>query len=199
MILDDFVLIDDKGLYCKYGDFYLDPKLPAKTAVISHAHADHAVSGNNEVYCTRATASIMQLRYDRTAAKVFNIIDYNQPFTIGGVNITLIPAGHIVGSAQVLMEYNGTRYLYTGDYKLQSDDTCEPIEWVTTDVLITESTFADPAILHPDPVAEIQKINSVKTNILLGAYALGKSQRLINLISTYAPQKNTGTSPYYAY
>lgn len=189
MILDDFVLIDDKGLYCKYGNFHLDPKLPAKTAVITHAHADHAVSGNNEVYCTRATTTIMQLRYDRTAAKVFNIIGYNQSFNIGPVTITLIPAGHMLGSAQVLMEYEGTRYLYTGDYKLQPDATCEPIEWVTTDVLITESTFADPAVLHPDPVAEIQKINAIKTNILLGAYGLGKSQRLINLISTYAPQK----------
>lgn len=189
MILDDFVLINDKGLYCKYGDFYLDPKLPAKTAVISHAHADHAVSGNHEVYCTRATATIMQLRYDRTAAKVFNVVNYNQPFNIGKVTITLIPAGHMLGSAQILMEYEGTRYLYTGDYKLQPDATCEPIEWVNTDVLITESTFADPAILHPDPVAEIQKINAIKTNILLGAYGLGKSQRLINLISTYAPQK----------
>ena len=189
MILDDFVLIDDKGLYCKYGDFHLDPKLPAKTAVITHAHADHAVSGNNEVYCTRATATIMQLRYDRTAAKAFNIIGYNRPFNIGPVTITLIPAGHMLGSAQVLMEYEGTRYLYTGDYKLQPDATCEPIEWVTTDVLITESTFADPAVVHPDPVVEIQKINAIKTNILLGAYGLGKSQRLINLISTYAPQK----------
>ena len=189
MILDDFVLIDDKGLYCKYGDFHLDPKVPAKTAVITHAHADHAVSGNNEVYCTRATATIMQLRYDRTAAKVFNIIGYNQPFNIGPITITLIPAGHMLGSAQVLMEYEGTRYLYTGDYKLQPDATCEPIEWVTTDVLITESTFADPAVVHPDPVAEIQKINAIKTNILLGAYGLGKSQRLINLISTYTPQK----------
>lgn len=189
MILDDFVLINDKGLYCKYGDFYLDPKLPAKTAVISHAHADHAVSGNYEVYCTRATATIMQLRYDRTAAKVFNVVNYNQPFNIGKVTITLIPAGHMLGSAQILMEYEGTRYLYTGDYKLQPDATCEPIEWVNTDVLITESTFADPAILHPDPVIEIQKINAIKTNILLGAYGLGKSQRLINLISTYAPQK----------
>ncbi len=189
MILDDFVQIDEKGLYCKYGDFYLDPKLPAKTAVITHGHADHAVSGNYDVYCTRATASVMQLRYDRTAAKVFNIVGFNEPFTIGKVTITLIPAGHMLGSAQVLMEYEGTRYLYTGDYKLQPDDTCEPIEWVTTDILITESTFADPEVIHPDPVAEIQKINSIKTNILLGAYGLGKSQRLINLISTHVPQK----------
>lgn len=190
MILEDFVTIDgENGLYCKYGNFYLDPKLPAKHAVITHAHADHAISGNNEVYCTRATATIMQLRYDRTAAKVFNIVGYNEPFTIGDVKITFISAGHMLGSAQVLMEYDGTRYLYTGDYKLQPDATCEPIEWVTTDVLITESTFADPAVIHPDPVEEIKKINDIKSNILLGAYGLGKSQRLINLITAHAPQK----------
>jgi putative mRNA 3-end processing factor len=189
MILDDFVLIDDKGLYCKYGDFYLDPKLPAKNAVITHAHADHAISGNTDVYCTRATATIMQLRYERTAAKVFHIVPFNQPFTIGKVQITFIPAGHMLGSAQILMEYEGTRYLYTGDYKLQPDATCEPIEWVKTDVLITESTFADPAVIHPDPVEEIKKINDIKINILLGAYGLGKSQRLINLITEHAPQK----------
>jgi putative mRNA 3-end processing factor len=189
MILDDFVSFDEKGLYCKYGNFHLDPQQPAQTAIISHAHADHAVSGNNNVYCTRATASIMQLRYDRTAAKVFNIAEFNKPFVVGGVTITLVPAGHMLGSAQILMEYQGTRYLYTGDYKLQPDATCEPIEWVTTDVLITESTFADPNVIHPDPVAEIKKINDIKTNILLGAYALGKSQRLINLITEHAPQK----------
>ncbi|SDF38824.1 putative mRNA 3-end processing factor [Mucilaginibacter pineti] len=190
MIIDDFVIIDgENGLYCKYGDFYLDPKLPAKHAVVTHAHADHAVSGNNEVYCTRATATIMQLRYERTAAKVFHITPYNEPFTIGNVKITFISAGHMLGSAQVLMEYDGTRYLYTGDYKLQPDATCEPIEWVTTDVLITESTFADPAVIHPDPVEEIKKINDIKSNILLGAYGLGKSQRLINLITAHAPQK----------
>lgn len=189
MILDDFVYFDDKGLYCKYGDFHLDPQQPAKTAIISHAHADHAVSGNTDVYCTRATASIMQLRYDRTAARVFHIAEFNRPFVVGGVTITLVPAGHMLGSAQILMEYRGARYLYTGDYKLQPDATCEPVEWVTTDVLITESTFADPAVIHPDPVAEIKKINDIKVNILLGAYALGKSQRLINLITEHAPQK----------
>jgi putative mRNA 3-end processing factor len=87
------------------------------------------------------------------------------------------------------MEFDGVRYLYTGDYKLQPDPTCEPLEWVETDVLITESTFANPEITHPDPVTEIQKLNDININILLGCYALGKSQRLINLINTYAPEK----------
>lgn len=188
-ILDDFLSFNTSGLYCKYGDFYLDPTQPVATSVISHAHADHAISGNNEVYCTEATAAFMRLRYGKNAAKVFNIAGYHQPFGIKGVQVTFISAGHMLGSAQVLMEYGGVKYLYTGDYKLQPDATCEPIEWVKADVLITESTFADPQVLHPDPVEEIKKLNDIKINILLGAYGLGKSQRLINLINEHAPQK----------
>lgn len=189
MILDDFVLFDENGLYCKYGDFYLDPQQPVKKAVISHAHADHAISGNKEVYCTKPTQAFMQLRYSRYAAQTFNIAAYKQPFMIKGVKLTFIPAGHMLGSAMVLMEYEGASYLYTGDYKLQPDATCEPVEWVKADVLITESTFADPKIIHPDPVDEIKKLNSIKVNILLGAYGLGKSQRLIRMINDHAPQK----------
>jgi putative mRNA 3-end processing factor len=189
MIKDDFVLFDANGLYCKYGDFYLDPQQPVKTAVISHAHADHAISGNKEVYCTKPTQAFMQLRYSRYAAQVFNIAAYHQSFTIKGVTLSFIPAGHMLGSAMVLMEYEGTSYLYTGDYKLQADATCEPIEWINADILITESTFADPQIIHPDPVAEIQKLNSIKSNIMLGAYGLGKSQRLVRMINDHAPQK----------
>jgi putative mRNA 3-end processing factor len=188
-IKDDFLTITTKGLYCKYGDFHIDPTEPVTVAVISHAHADHAVSGNTNVYCTEATAAFMRLRYAKNAARVFNIAAYNAPYVMGGVKIAFIPAGHILGSAQVLMEYEGVKYLYTGDYKLQPDETCEPIEWIKADVLITESTFADPAILHPDPVEEIKKINDIKLNILLGAYGLGKSQRLIRLINQYAPGK----------
>lgn len=189
MIREDFVYFDTNGLYCKYGDFYIDPILPVKNAVISHAHADHAKSNNYTVYCTAATYAFMQLRYGKNAAVQSQIIAYDQAFTIGKVKVTLAPAGHMLGSAQVLMEYEGVRYLYTGDYKLQPDNTCEPIEWVKTDVLITESTFANPEITHPDPVNEIKKLNDIKINILLGAYGLGKSQRLISMINQYAPQK----------
>ena len=189
MILDDFLFIDDNGIYCKYGCFYLDPKIPVATAVISHAHADHAVSGNNIVYCTAPTRLFMELRYARYAARTFNVMQFHQSFNIGGVQLTFIPAGHMLGSAMVLMEYNGIKYLYTGDYKLQPDATCEPIEWLKADVLITESTFADPAINHPDPIEEISKLKDTKINIILGAYGLGKSQRLIRMINDHAPQK----------
>ncbi len=189
MILDDFVLFDGNGLYCKYGDFYLDPQQPVKTAVISHAHADHAITGNAIVYCTQPTRAFMELRYSRYSAKTFNIAGYNQPFNINGVKLTFVSAGHILGSAMVLMEYEGSSYLYTGDYKLQNDATCDAVEWVNADVLITESTFADPEIIHPDPVEEIKKLNAIKSNILLGAYGLGKSQRLVRMINDHAPQK----------
>jgi putative mRNA 3-end processing factor len=189
MIIDDFIAFNANGLYCRYADFYLDPQQPVTNAVISHAHADHAVSGNINVYTTEATYAFMQLRYGKSASKVSHTAVYNTPFTIGDVQITFIPAGHMPGSAQVLMEYKGVRYLYTGDYKLQPDATCEPMEFVKADVLITESTFADPTTAHPDPVEEIKKLNDIKINILLGAYSLGKSQRLIRMINDYAPQK----------
>src|ERR1700761_4891175 len=188
-IQDDFVSFNSNGLYCKYGDFYIDPVQPVVNAVISHAHADHAISGNTNIWCTEATHAFMTLRYGKNAGKLFNIVPYNTSFNIGGVEIRLISAGHMLGSAQIMMTYQGTSYLYTGDYKVQPDNTCEPIEWINADVLITESTFADPAIVHPDPVEEIKKLNDIKSNILLGAYGLGKSQRLISMINEYAPQK----------
>jgi len=188
-IIDDFLIFNPNGLYCKYGDFYLDPQLPVTNAVISHAHADHALPGNTNIFCTEATHAFMKLRYGKNAGKIFTIAGYHAAFNVGGVQVTFVSAGHMLGSAQVLMEYQGVKYLYTGDYKVQPDTTCEPIEWVNADVLITESTFADPAILHPDPVEEIKKLNDIKLNILLGAYGLGKSQRLINMISAHAPQK----------
>lgn len=189
MILDDFVHFNATGLYCPYGDFYIDPQQPVKTAVVSHAHGDHAVSGNNEVYCTESTRQFMHIRYGKNAGRVFNIADYHQKFRVGKVDVIFIPAGHILGSAQILMEYEGTSYLYTGDFKLQEDATCEPYEITKADVLITESTFARPENLHPDPVSEIKKLNDIKINILLGAYGLGKSQRIIQLINQHAPQK----------
>ena len=189
MILSDFLVFNESGLYCKYGDFYLDPLKPVTHAVISHAHGDHARGSNLNVYCTAPTAAIMHLRFRRDPGKEFHILSWQEVFTVNGVKLTFIPAGHILGSAQVLMEYEGIEYLYTGDFKLQEDPTCEPFQFVKADVLITETTFADPGVIHPDPVSEIQKINAFNHNILLGAYSLGKSQRLINLIERYCPSK----------
>jgi putative mRNA 3-end processing factor len=189
MILNDFLVPTKVGLFCAYGNFYLDPKEMVKDAVISHAHGDHAVSGNTNVYCTRATSLFMVQRYKKFAAAEFFLYDFNSSFSLNDVTITFVPAGHILGSAMILMEYKGIRYLYTGDYKLQPDPTCEPIEYVEADVLITETTFANPDTEHPDPLLEIQKLNGTETNIMLGAYALGKSQRLVRMISDNCPKK----------
>lgn len=188
-ILADFLIQRAEGYYCKYGDFFIDPMLPVRRAVITHAHADHASPGQDTVYCTTPTARFMQYRYRQQAARSFLEFPFQQPFSTGGVTIRFIPAGHMMGSAQVVMEYRGVTYLFTGDYKLQADDTCEPLETVQADVLITESTFADPQVLHPDPVAEISKINETPHHILLGTYALGKAQRLTSLLNKHCPDR----------
>jgi putative mRNA 3-end processing factor len=188
-IIADFIVLDKIGLYCKYGNFYLDPKEPVVNAVISHAHGDHAVSGNQNVYATKATWAFMQHRYKKFAAVSFYQVSYQQSFKLSDVEITFYPAGHILGSALVLMSYKGASYLYTGDYKLDADDTCEPIQFVKADVLITESTFANPTTLHPSAIEEIKKLSGVEPNIMLGAYALGKSQRLVSLISQHCENK----------
>ncbi len=189
MILDDFIVQTKTGLYCVYGDFYLDPQEAVKTAVISHAHGDHACSGNNQVYCTRPTSMFMLHRYKKFAAVDFHIKAYTEAFNLNGVTVSFISAGHIAGSAQVVMAYNGITYLYTGDYKLQPDPTCEAIAFRKADVLITETTFANPLTQHPPAEEEIKNLESWEGNIMLGAYALGKSQRIIRLINDHCAGK----------
>lgn len=103
------------------------------------------------------------------------------------MKVSFYSAGHILGSAMILMEFEGVRYLYTGDYKLQRDPTCDPIELVNADVLITESTFATPETAHPDPEKEIRKLNETPYSVLLGVYSLGKAQRINALINSFVP------------
>lgn len=188
-ILADFLVETKLGYYCSYGDFYIDPKYPVANAVISHAHGDHAVPGHTAIYCTAGTATFMKLRFSKQLDKSYHIFDYNSEFSFHAVKIFFIPAGHILGSAQILMEFRGVRYLYTGDYKLQFDCTCEPIEYIEADVLITETTFANPDTIHPDPIEEIKKINSTSINIMLGCYSLGKAQRITQMVNEYCPEK----------
>lgn len=189
-ILEDFIIKSPEGLFCKYGDFYLDPQLPVKNAVVSHAHGDHARPGNLVIYCTSFTQKIMALRFKKNAGGQFILQDYKSEFTINGVKISFYPAGHILGSAMILMTYNNVKYLYTGDYKLQEDITCEPLELPEAEVLITETTFAKPEVQHPSVEEEIKKLNGIKSNILLGVYGLGKAQRITELMNRFCPEKN---------
>lgn len=189
-ILDDFLVRQEKGFYCRYGDFHIDPQMPVHRAVISHAHGDHATPGHAYNYCTPATVAFMTYRFSKMHLHHIKTYGFGDSFDVGGVQIQFIPAGHMLGSAQILMEYGGVRYLYSGDIKLQADPTCEPLVFVQADVLITESTFADPDVKHPHAEDEILKLNRVEENIMLGAYALGKSQRLTALINQYCPDKD---------
>lgn len=189
MLREDFIVFTNNGLYCKAGDFYIDPVKSVHKAVISHAHADHAVRGNAEIWCTAPTADFMKERYKNQAGEKFNICRTKKHFKIGEVALTFYNAGHMLGSVQILFEYDNAKYLYTGDFKLQSDATCESFEFTETDVLITESTFANPLHTHPDTKEEIEKLNEYETGIIIAAYTLGKAQRLTQLISTYCPLK----------
>jgi putative mRNA 3-end processing factor len=165
----------------------IDPIRPVDRAIITHGHADHARPGHNTVLATPQTIEIMKRRYGENCAASFQALDYGQALKIDDVTITLYPAGHILGSAQVLIEYRGQRVVATGDYKTRAESTAQPFELVPCDVFITEATFGLPVFQHPDPVDEIAKLlKSVASNPqrchVIGAYALGKTQRVIRLI-----------------
>lgn len=188
MILDDFLVHTSRGYYCKYGDFYIDASQAVLNNIVSHAHADHARAGSINVFATSATAEIMRYRYKSQAAKNFYLYNYAEEFQINGVLISFYSAAHIIGSAQILMVYRGVRYLYSGDVKLQFDDSCESFQEVKADVLITETTFAKKDFKHPLVEDEILKLKHHKLPVIIGSYVLGKAQRLNNLISKHLPE-----------
>ena len=166
---------------------FIDPIFPVENAIITHAHADHAKPGHKNVLATKHTIKIMKIRYGENCANNFQELSFNSPLNINGVKVTFFPAGHILGSAQVLLEYQKDKINFTGDFKITKDDTCENFRPVTCDTLVTEATFGLPIFQHPDPEVEINKlINSLKNFSnrphLIGVYALGKCQRLISIL-----------------
>ena len=183
------ITLEKEGLYFAPGNFFLDPKLPVETAVVSHAHGDHFVNGHKTVYCTTLTELLIRQRFTNYFGKKITF-DFHDSFQINDCKIYFISAGHILGSAQVIIEHNNKRYIYTGDFKLAPDKTCEPFESIIADVLITESTFAESGLRHPNAESEIEKLNALgDINIVLGVYALGKAQRVIQLINNHCPVK----------
>ena len=175
------------GLYCLPGQFYIDPRFPVDAAVITHAHGDHARPGHGKVLATPATIAIMKVRYGKDFAKQFHELNYHQKVKEKSVKISFVPAGHILGSAQVLLEYQGNQVIVSGDYKRAFDPTCESFEVSHCDVFITEATFGLPVFIHPPIEEEIQKLLlSIQKNPsnchLVGAYALGKCRRLIKVL-----------------
>jgi putative mRNA 3-end processing factor len=183
----DLLVPTPAGLCCPRGGFHIDPVRPVDKAVITHAHSDHARPGHGAVLATRATLDFMRLRYGEGFAGTTQAIAYGETIGVDGVTLTLHPAGHVLGSAQVAVTGNGLRMVASGDYKDAADPTCPPFELVRCDVFITEATFGLPVFHHGDASAEIGKLlRSVvlfpERAHLVGAYSLGKAQRVIALI-----------------
>jgi putative mRNA 3-end processing factor len=156
-------------------------------AVITHGHSDHARAGHGSVLATQETLDLMQLRYGEGFAGATQAIRYGEPVALGGTRVTFHPAGHVLGSAQVALEANGVRVVASGDYKDFVDPTCAAFELVRCDLFITEATFGLPVFRHGNPDAEIARLlRSValfpERAHLVGAYSLGKAQRVIALV-----------------
>lgn len=172
------------GLFCPLGGFHIDPVRPVERALITHGHGDHARSGHDRVLATAETLRIMAARYGEDFANGGTPAKLGEAIRIGDVTVSFHPAGHVLGSAQIAVEADGCRIVVSGDYKRRRDPTCLPFEPVACDVFITEATFGLPVFRHPDDGVEIHKLlTSLKDfperTHLVGAYALGKAQRII--------------------
>ena len=187
MRAEDILLPTPAGLCCKVGGFHIDPTRPVAKAVITHGHSDHARAGHGAVLATQETLDLMRLRYGENFAGSTQAIRYGETVNLDGAKVTFHPAGHVLGSAQIAVEANGLTIVASGDYKDIADPTCAPFELVPCHVYITEATFGLPVFRHGDPNGEIVKLlRSValfpERAHLVGAYSLGKTQRVIALI-----------------
>ncbi|MEH3122729.1 MAG: ligase-associated DNA damage response exonuclease [Sphingomonas phyllosphaerae] len=179
--LGDWLEPHPHGLYVRPADAWVDPSIPVARALVTHGHADHARGGHGEVWATPETLAIMDARYGEQVGRP---VAYGESIRLGDVEIGFVPAGHVLGSAQIVLDHRGERVVASGDYKRRADPTCTPFEPVKCDVFITEATFGLPVFRHPDTGDEIDKlIARLHANpercIVVGAYALGKAQRVI--------------------
>jgi putative mRNA 3-end processing factor len=173
-----------RGLYCPPGDFYIDPGKPVQTAVVTHAHGDHLREGSARMFMAAPGLGIARKRLN-DARNVVSV-DYGTPFALGPVTVSLHPAGHILGSAQVRLEHQGEVWVVSGDYKRQPDPTCAAFEPLECDVFVSETTFGQPHFVWPDTAAVVGnivrwwQINRERgKNSVLFCYALGKAQRVL--------------------
>ena len=183
--MQDLIVQRPEGLYCPPGDFYIDPWRPVDRAVITHAHADHARMGHGHYLAATPSEGVLRSRLG-TGIQLQNL-DYGEQITHNGVTLSLHPAGHVLGSAQVRLAHDGQIWVVSGDYKVAPDATCVPFEPVRCDVFITESTFGLP-IYRWRPDAEIfAEINAWwagnaaagKASVVM-CYSFGKAQRLLS-------------------
>jgi putative mRNA 3-end processing factor len=187
--MGDMVVVRKEGLYCVPGDFYIDPWRPVERAVITHAHGDHARWGHQHYLASDASVNILK---SRLGADIhIDGLAYGERVVHNGVAISLHPAGHVLGSAQVRMEHEGEVWVASGDYKVEPDATCAPFEAVRCHTFITESTFGLP-IYRWDPQQEVfddinrwwrRNAEEGRTSVLY-AYAFGKAQRVLSGLDT---------------
>ena len=187
MSASDLLIQTPEGLYCAQGDFHIDPTRPVARALITHGHSDHARAGHGNVLATAQTLAIMGLRYGERFAGSTQAIAYGEALRLGDVEVSFHPAGHVLGSAQILMDSAHGRVVCSGDYKRARDPTCAPLEVLRCDAFITEATFGLPVFRHPDTRLEVAKLIAScrlfpERAHLVGAYSLGKAQRLMALI-----------------
>ncbi|MDQ0511922.1 ligase-associated DNA damage response exonuclease [Ancylobacter amanitiformis] len=176
-----------QGLYSPAGGFYIDPTRPVPRALITHGHSDHARAGHGAVMATRETLDIMAIRYGDAFAGATQAARFGEQLVVNGVGVTFHPAGHILGSAQIALEWKGCTIVASGDYKPGADPTAAPFEPVRCHVFISEATFGLPVFRHPDPLKETGKLTASLALFpdrahLVGAYALGKAQRVMALL-----------------
>jgi putative mRNA 3-end processing factor len=183
----DLLCPKPEGLYCAPGDFYIDPVRPVARAVITHGHSDHARAGHGAALATRATLDIMAERCGLGFADTAQAAEYGEVVQRDGVEVTLVSAGHVLGSAQAVVRWKGLTMVVSGDFKRRRDPTCAAFTPVPCDVFISEATFGLPVFRHPEPGDEIARLLRSVAQFpqrahLVGAYALGKAQRIIRLL-----------------
>lgn len=176
--------VNENGLYCRQGDFYIDPWRPVKVALITHGHSDHMRWGMQHYICHQHTIPILKLRLgiDQSVQGV----NYGEAFEINGVEISYHPAGHIIGSSQIRLSYRGEVWVFTGDYKTEPDGVSQPFELVPCDHFISECTFGLPIYQFPSSSSIYSEINDwwrsnaqEGYNTVLYGYALGKAQNIL--------------------
>jgi putative mRNA 3-end processing factor len=184
---EDVLLPTRSGVCCKVAGFHIDPTRPVDKALITHGHSDHARAGHGAVLATQETLDIMRLRHGDNFASTAQAVRYGERIAFGGVTVSFHPAGHVLGSAQICVERDGLRVVASGDYKDRPDPTCTAFELTPCDVFITEATFGLPVFRHHDAEGEIARLlHSVnlfpERAHLVGAYSLGKAQRLMAML-----------------
>jgi putative mRNA 3-end processing factor len=192
-IANPLITVTERGLYCPPGDFYIDPWQPVQTAVITHAHGDHLRHGSARYFVAQPGESLA--RYRLGSGHTLTGIEYGTSRSFGATSISLHPAGHVLGSAQVRIEHGGRVWVVSGDYKRQPDPTCAQFTPLECEVFISEATFALPVYRWsetPEVIADIMRWWSANREralcSVLFCYALGKAQRVLSELRAFTAE-----------